>query len=351
MSARRICGLVILLTLVAGLFFWLGSESDEEATALVDDNDELVGYEFPADSEDECFEGEYFDEESSVCVFECETEQECAELEQELEDELDGLYEDNDFYHDDHDHLSSDPSEDTEAVYEVSKGEVLTLASGEERPEHKALWRLVSAISPDELTDNYIDTFEVSNNNETDAAGYVVDVNEDGVFAIGFNLPDSDPADGAETMLLIVHELAHILTLNNDQIPPESSCNYDQPEPCLEASGDSDGLYENFVERFWSKEDIETSADAVNASEDGSPAESSLYVENPESYVSEYASSQPGEDIAESFAHYVVTNSYGGNSIADQKQGFFDDFEIAEDYKQQMRQGLKSQLALKRRAS
>ena len=47
------------------------------------------------------------------------------------------------------------------------------------------------------------------------------------------------------------------------------------------------------------------------------------YEEHPEEFVSDYASSSPVEDIAETFAEFVLRNKPTGNTIAEQKILFF----------------------------
>jgi len=48
-----------------------------------------------------------------------------------------------------------------------------------------------------------------------------------------------------------------------------------------------------------------------------------FYVDHEDEFVSDYAATNPGEDIAESFATFVLKPAPSGDTLADQKVAFF----------------------------
>jgi len=316
--------IVLVLIVIGGLAYWIVDSPDEPDTAQSNTNqNDLIVYEFEAESQDDCTSIETFDAENSVCFFECEDQAECdkllAETEQELEQYLQE-YSDNSANKEENVPQTQDDIQ-SDADYSVTTGEAITLQSGNNTPEHNTLWEQVSAISPDSLSDNYIETFRVFTAADDATAAYVDDDDDDGKFVLAFNLSSHNDSSNQEQVLTIVHELAHIFTLNKDQIA-QGTCEYETQEGCF---GNRSMLAE-FVEKFWSAQDRERAQN-----------EADLYTGNESNYVTQYASTNPEEDLAESFAYYVVRSDYSGSDIASQKQAFFDAYPEAVQAKQDMR--------------
>lgn len=118
--------------------------------------------------------------------------------------------------------------------------------------------------------------------------------------------------------------MAHIATPNQDQVA-QGECSYQTQEGCFgEAS-----MLARFVNKFWSSDDL---IKAENQED--------VYSEKPDNFVTEYAGTNPEEDIAESFAYYVVRSSYSSRTISDQKQIYFGQFSDAKTLKKDMRKAV-----------
>jgi hypothetical protein len=141
-----------------------------------------------------------------------------------------------------------------------------------------------------------------------------------------------DPADTLENgkffnlqdfTYTLVHEFGHLLTLNNSQvnysIVYEDECSTRLlSEGCL-----FDNAYSyTYFEKFWNNDLYDEWYDYVDyeASEDDVTY---FYEENPGIFITEYAATDPDEDIAESFAHFVLTDIHSTDNIANQKISFF----------------------------
>lgn len=111
----------------------------------------------------------------------------------------------------------------------------------------------------------------------------------------------------------IIHELGHLITLQPGQLTPgagsqaEESCDtYFTGEGCA-APG---SVFDSFVRRFWQ-------VDSTNDVDHDLAA--NRFVAEPDSYVTEYAATNPGEDIAETFVIFVYRGQPNGNTIAAEK--------------------------------
>jgi hypothetical protein len=149
----------------------------------------------------------------------------------------------------------------------------------------------------------------------------------------------------------LVHEYGHLLTLNADQIPEDSDYwGWDQ-----EASGcdtftyyygctNEDSYINLFYEAFWvdifpdwkeivgdPSEDLEDyDVDAVER----------FYEMYSDQFIDDYAPTEIGEDIAESFEYFVLKPMPDGDSIPEQKILFFYQFPELVELREQMIQAM-----------
>ncbi len=276
-----------------------------------EEESEVYVYETEAESADECASIEEYDAERGVCYFECEDETECAAIEAEVDAEFEEL---GDEYIDSSGTFSEGEAGEGPAVettYRVGPNELLSLTSGEEAPRHHEVWKLFARISPDTFTDAYITSFEVSDDSEDDTLAYVHDEDGDGYWAVGVNLGSFGTEGKREDILTLVHEFAHIVTLNQTQVIHGAGCfSYDTGDGCATTQS-----YLNaFVLKFW-PEPERTAALSGNVD---------VYARRPEAYATEYAATSPEEDIAESFALFVLEQkNEQPTSISEQKTAFF----------------------------
>ncbi|MFY0592679.1 hypothetical protein [Roseivirga sp.] len=157
-------------------------------------------------------------------------------------------------------------------------------------------------------------------------AAYVsaIDQNDLSVWEMGHNLDfvwdRNNQFVPGETAYTSVHEVAHLLTLDHTQVNvTNGGCNnFFTGEGC----STSNSYINQFYNRFWS--DIFDENQRIR--QDDFDGYYQFYQKYRNRFVSEYAATNPGEDIAESFATYVMGDAPTGNSIAAQKVKFFDDF-------------------------
>jgi hypothetical protein len=148
----------------------------------------------------------------------------------------------------------------------------------------------------------------------------------------------TDAADYANLTFTMVHEFGHLLTLNADQVPPSLAVFnnpkdkniYDQEAAACpdyfpgEGCSNPDSYINRFYQRFWNDIYAEWSQiDQIEDERDYYEKMIQFYAQYEDRFVSEYASSNPGEDIAESWAFFVFGPKPGDTTIADQKVLFF----------------------------
>jgi hypothetical protein len=153
-----------------------------------------------------------------------------------------------------------------------------------------------------------------------------------------------DIADVNDTYNLtytFIHEFGHLLTLNPDQVPPNtavfnnpddenlylkevSACpNYFPGEGCAKPNS----YLNTFYNRFWTE--IHGELQNINLEEDDDVYYQRLndfYTKYQDQFVNEYAATNPEEDIAEAWSFFVLGPKPNGDTIAEKKVLFFYDY-------------------------
>ncbi len=179
--------------------------------------------------------------------------------------------------------------------------------------KHIQMWEFVSRLIPLSERDK-IGEFEVFHGGNG-LAGYVLPIDNNDLgkwrFALAIDLAENLESIDFEALFTYVtlHEYGHVLTLNDEQVQVSASdaCpDYFTGEGCSRSNSYINRLYE----LGWK--------DIYNELDENNPE--ALYEKYKDRFVSDYAATNPGEDIAEVFAFFVTQqNKPSGNSIADQK--------------------------------
>ena len=121
---------------------------------------------------------------------------------------------------------------------------------------------------------------------------------------------------------ILIHEYGHYLTLNRKQMDWESNvCHTEAIYGCEKA----DAYLNLFYLEFW--KDIYPEWKEIKYESKNYESDIELFYEKYQSrFVNQYASTDPVEDIAESWTAFVIKPTPLGNSIAEQKIKFFYQF-------------------------
>ena len=221
---------------------------------------------------------------------------------------------------------------------------------------HERIWEYFKAIFPasQRIHISYLTFYMDASEDHFAASVYEF---SGGKWDLSINLFDFDSAYSATDILS--HEYGHILTLNDTQVY-EIGYGYQDPMTRTEfdskrgqCSGNFFTGYEctaassylnQFGSRFWSEEVYETWANAflLYDKEEGTydAALHDFYSKYPDQFVSEYAATNPVEDIAESWTEFVMRPKPTGTSIADQKVQFFYEYTELVKIRREILQGV-----------
>lgn len=148
----------------------------------------------------------------------------------------------------------------------------------------------------------------------------------------------ADATDYANLTFTMIHEFGHLLTLNADQVQPSAAALshphdknvYNQEAAACpsyftgEGCSNSDSYINQYYQRFWKDIYAEWSQiDQIEDQRDYYEKLTQFYRHYEDRFVSEYATTNPGEDIAESWTFFVLGPKPQGNTIANQKVLFF----------------------------
>lgn len=203
-------------------------------------------------------------------------------------------------------------SETSGTVYTVTPtGLQPTLSSA----KHKELWELANRLMGSSTVQKRLLSFEVFDDNNNDVGASVWRSDNPDKWHMSVNEAFAD--NKVDLIRTIIHEYGHIITLSGDQVTEvEGAC------PRLELSegcGTQKSYINNFNSQFWNTYGIAPG----KAGELSESEAADLYASYPRSFVSEYASTNITEDMAESFADFVVKAKPQSNAIKDQKVKFF----------------------------
>lgn len=224
----------------------------------------------------------------------------------------------------------------------------------EDRELHYAVWDFFATIIPERARSPLTNFILFTDGQYTGSIAYVS--YRPPYYFLYVDIYDIDD----EEMLVstLVHETAHIFTYNGSQLspyppPPDYSRpgNYDEFQAYAEACGGyyngrfcayPDSYISLFYERFWSgRWDVgyEIYAASHSGDDPGFIAER-LYRARPGDFVTEYAATNPLEDLAESFEAFVLWPGPATNRIADQKILFFYEFPELVEMRSRIIQGI-----------
>ncbi len=282
------------------VFTLVGCESTGSDTDYVDSyEDDASDYEL-ADNEF-CPVGSFYDEKEDVCFIDCDglSDAECDLLEEETFSAFDEFVLDS--------YNGPLDSEGSEAIARFDIQEDLSLveidnAEPESAENFQAIWQNASKILPRARVMQAFSEFHIDSDGESGTLAYVTtDENAEGKWILAFDDVDYFGPSDKEFIHTTIHEFGHVVFLGIDQLDPTGTDNcptYNIQEGCSFASSHINQFYQ----AFWT--DIIDEHKAIE-SEDPDP---DFYEKYRNRFISEYASTNPVEDAAEVFTHFVLTD-------------------------------------------
>jgi hypothetical protein len=304
------------------------------------------------DSEEDCLADEIYDPVERLCYieYECLDEEDCADLEGSFLDDLIEIGEGM---------ISGvlDPAssnfnqgeEQTIITYDV-EGNVLSNPEPAEVSEdlnayqndtatHHKIWSYFASLIPVENR-AFVSEFVVfTDGPEEGMAAVEQDIDNPRQWILAVDILDAENTE--ELTYTLIHEYGHLLTLNPEQVPPNIELfNEPEDEDLYQIAEDACSTYftgegcslsnsyiHSFYSRYW--DDLYEEWLYADSQEDDDAYYQALddfYFKYEDRFVSDYAPTNPGEDIAESWTHFVLHAKPAGNSEAEQKILFFYDY-------------------------
>jgi hypothetical protein len=197
--------------------------------------------------------------------------------------------------------------------------------------EQQKIWDFIVAILPAEQR-KQVKQFVFYTDGANGSLGAVTPL--DNPHDWGLELDLVDARNFPDLATTVIHEFAHLVTLNDTQVPPDMQVFYNpdsreifdqQAAKCttyftMEGCSKVDSYLYAFFIRFWPEIydewkpiDNEGDPDTQEADLD------SFYQEYADQFVSNYAATSPEEDLAETFTYFIFEPKPAPDSIADRK--------------------------------
>jgi hypothetical protein len=223
----------------------------------------------------------------------------------------------------------------------------------EDNTSHELVWNYFASMIPAEER-TFITEYAINTDGADNTLAAVTQTQSDPALWV-LEVDILDINDTGSLTFTLVHEFGHLLTLHAEQVPPsievfnnpededileseKSACaNYFPGEGCSTA----DSYINAFYDRFWV--DIYDEWSAIGYEEEGDAYYEQLdafYYKYEDQFLTDYAVTTPEEDIAESFAFFVLTPQPTNDSIANQKILFFYEYPELVSLREHIRQNI-----------
>lgn len=188
-----------------------------------------------------------------------------------------------------------------DSIYRVD-GDGLVRIGGRSTGVHsdeKKLFQLLVAVAGKSALTNYVHEWRVFNDKGTDLGAFVESIANTDKWVVGVNRANFDDGDDESVeafVELLTHEFAHILLDENPEFRTE------------------------FKADFWTKADVAHANRIKSIDFDDRTEElEEYYIDNERRFVSDYATSNVDEDLAETFVEFVFNETPSDRLVRNQK--------------------------------
>ncbi len=219
------------------------------------------------------------------------------------------------------------------ALYEVNNAKITLsddsmetadeLAVAEKDLYHR-LWKHIVKIVPREYMDLLV-KYEVNTDGVDNVMAHVVEEAEDfSQWRLAIDLKDAINPDGSfsdEFTNTVIHEFAHVMTLHKGQLQGATVTDdtaFSTQEGYLKTESYLNQFYQEFWKNIKEEHSLAEEIDAVDETQSGQGIYG-FYEKYEDQFVSDYAATNPGEDIAETYRVFVMDDKPTGDTIKDKK--------------------------------
>jgi len=209
----------------------------------------------------------------------------------------------------------------------------------EDEASHQEIWEYFITLIPSGERGSLAEYSIVTDGEGNILAAVAQTLYDPALWGLEVDIRDSD--DKLNLTYTLIHEYAHLLTLGPDQVTPSTAVfnkpdddeiYYDEASACPdyfpgEGCSQADSYINAFFNQFWA--DIHEEWQDINLIEDDDTYYNALdnfYYKYEDRFATDYAATNPEEDIAEVFTFFVLSPRPDGNTIAEKKVLFFYDY-------------------------
>lgn len=210
--------------------------------------------------------------------------------------------------------------------YEFGDASSEYLEYAEDFSGHDSIWEQVQVVGGDTLVSDQISSLRLYTDGVGGFLAWVIQEDNWDTWLLALDVLDMEN-DPVEFQATLAHEIAHIWSLDNDEMDISGAI-YDESiydcDTYLNADGclAEDSYLYLFVEEFWGDLlDVHERLD-----QDDEDALYDFYLDYEDQFVTSYAATNPEEDLAESYSYFVVWSYAPATDIWEQKLNFFAQF-------------------------
>lgn len=227
---------------------------------------------------------------------------------------------------------------DGDEIYDPVLEDVSSDLQDEQSDEatQQQVWDYYAALIPAENRQTLVEYAVFTDGVDNTLASVSQSYSDPALWSLQVDIADS--ADYYSLTFTLIHEYGHLLTLGPDQVPPSEAI-FNNPEDndiylqelsaCAdyfpgEGCANADSYVNEFYNQFWV--DIHDEWNEINLEEDDDAYYEKLddfYNKYQDQFVTDYAATNPEEDMAEAWAFFVLGPRPAGDTIAEQKILFF----------------------------
>jgi hypothetical protein len=206
----------------------------------------------------------------------------------------------------------------------------------EDQADHQEIWDYFTALIPASERGSLAEYSIVTDGKGEILAAVTQTLYDPKLWSLEVDIRDSD--DRRDLTYTLIHEYAHLLTLGPEQVTPsealfnnpyDDNIFYDEVTACPnyfpgEGCSATNSYINAFFDEFWA--DIYEEWLDINLIEDDVTYYEALddfYYNYEDRFVTDYAATNPEEDIAEAFTFFVLSPRPNGDTIIEQKISFF----------------------------
>jgi len=206
----------------------------------------------------------------------------------------------------------------------------------EDKTAHEELWKYFTRLIPSERR-AVLNSFSIITDGKYNILA-AVNQSDRNPYKWQLNLDFADAKEKTSLTFTLLHEYGHLLTLNSDQEkvnlavyhnPDDKTIYQREVDACEqyftgEGCSNPDSYINQFFDRFWP--DLYAEWQVIDAEADDDKRYDMLddfYNTYQDQFLTDYAPTSPAEDIAESWAYFILAPKPEMNSIANEKILFF----------------------------